>query len=87
MTSERFDEDQVGQRLAQVLETEAKTIEVGDAWDAIASRLLDSDLPSARLSPVSPTRRRRRVLGVVAAGIGVAAAIVLAVILGWRPQF
>ena len=85
MTAERFDDDQVGQRLAQVLETEANTIEVGDAWDAIASRLLDSDWSGARLSPVSATRRRRRVLGGVAAGIGVAAAIVLAVVLGWRP--
>ena len=43
MTTERFDDDQVGQRLAQALETEANAIEVGDAWDAIGSRLLDSD--------------------------------------------
>ena len=85
MTAERFDDDQVGQLLAQVLETEANAIEVGDAWDAIASRLLDSDWSGARLGPVSATRWRRRVLGGVAAGIGVAAAIVVAVVLGWRP--
>ncbi|HYI59220.1 MAG TPA: hypothetical protein VEX66_13700 [Microlunatus sp.] len=85
MTADRLDDDQVGQRLAQVLEAEANTIEVGDAWDAIASRLVVSEWPSARLGPVSATRRRRRVLGAVAAGLGVAAAIVLAVVLGWRP--
>jgi hypothetical protein len=85
MTADRLDDDQVGQRLAQVLEAEANTIEVGDAWDAIASRLLVSDVPSARLSPVSATRRRRRVLGGLATGLAVAAAIVLAVVLGWRP--
>ena len=85
MTAERLDDDEVGQRLAQVLETEAATIEVGDAWDGIASRLLVSDWPSARLSPVSATRRRRRVLGGLAAGLAVAAAIVMVVVLGWRP--
>jgi len=85
MTAKRFDDDQVGQRLAEVLEAEANTTEVDDAWDAIASRLLYSDRSSARLSPASATRRRRRVLGRVAAGIGVAAAIVVAVVLGWRP--
>ena len=57
MTAERLDDDQVGQRLAQVLETEANAIEVGDAWDAIASRLLVPDWPGARLGPVSATRR------------------------------
>ena len=85
MTAEPLDDDQVGQRLAQILETEANTVEVGDAWDAIASRLLVPDGPGARLSPVSATRRRRRVLGGLAAGIAVAAAIVMAVVLGWRP--
>jgi hypothetical protein len=85
MTAERLDDDQVGQRLAQVLETEANTVQVGDAWDAIQSRLVVSDWPGARLGPVSATRRHRRLLGGVAAGIGVAAAIVLAVVLGWRP--
>jgi hypothetical protein len=84
MTAERLDDDQVGQRLAQILETEANAIEVGDAWDAIASRLLDSDWSGVRLGSASATRWRRRVLGGVAAGIGVAAAIVVAVVLGWR---
>ncbi|HEY5783932.1 MAG TPA: hypothetical protein VIT65_04065 [Microlunatus sp.] len=83
---ERFDDDQVGQRLAQVLDTEANRIEVGDAWDAIERRLLlGSDWPRARLSPVSATRRRRRLAGGLAVGLGVAAAIVVAVVLGWRP--
>ena len=68
MTAERLDDDQVGQRLAQVLETEANAIEVGDAWDAIASRLVEPDWSGARLGPVSATRSRRRVLGGVAAG-------------------
>ena len=85
MTAERLDDDRVGRRLAQVLETEANTIEVGDAWDGIASRLLESGWSGAGLSPVSATRRRRRVLGGLAAGLGVAAAIVIAVLLGWRP--
>ena len=84
MTAERLDDDQVGQRLAQVLETEANAVEVGDAWDAIASRLLVADVPGARLGPVSGTRRRR-VLGGLAGGLAVAAAIVMAVVLGWRP--
>jgi len=84
MTAERLDDDQVGLRLAQILETKANAIEVGDAWDAIASRLLDPDWSGARPSPLRATRSRRRVLGGVAAGIGVAAAIV-AVVLGWGP--
>ena len=84
MTAERLDDDQVGQRLAQILETEANAIEVGDAWDAITSRLLYPDWSGPGLGPVSATRSRRRVLGGVAAGIGVAAAIVMAVVLGWR---
>jgi hypothetical protein len=86
MTAELFDDDQVGQRLAQVLETEANAVEVGDGWDAIASRvLLDSDWPRARLSPASATQRRRRLAGGLATGLCVAAAIVVAVVLGWRP--
>ncbi|HEY5980456.1 MAG TPA: hypothetical protein VIT41_12560 [Microlunatus sp.] len=85
MTAEPLDDDQVGQRLTQILETEANTVEVDDAWDAIARRLLVSDRPGARLSPVSATRRRRRMLGGLAAGIAVAAAIAMAVVLGWRP--
>jgi len=83
MTTERLDDDQVGRRLAQVLDTEANTIDVRDAWDTIATRLLDPDGPSARAVPINTTRRRRRVLGGVAAGIGVAA-MVVAVVLGWR---
>ncbi len=58
MTAERLDDDQVGQRLAEVLETEANAVEVGDAWDAIAGRLLDPDWSGARLGPVSATRSR-----------------------------
>jgi hypothetical protein len=85
MTAERLDDDQVAQRLAEVLETEANAIEVGDAWDSIASRLLYPDWSGAHPAPVSTTRSRRRMLAVVAAGIGVAAAIAVAVILGWRP--
>jgi hypothetical protein len=85
VTAERFDDDQVGQRLAQVLETEANAVEVGNAWDAIASRLVYSDTSGDRLDSVNTIRWRRRVLGGVAAGIGVAAAIVVAVVLGWRP--
>jgi len=85
VTAERFDDDQVGQRLAQVLETEANAIEVGNAWDAIASRFVYSDTSGDRLDSVNTIRWRRRVLGGVAAGIGVAAAIVVAVVLGWRP--
>ncbi len=46
---------------------------------------VESDWSGARLRPVSATRSRRRVLGGVAAGIGVAAVIVVAVVLGWRP--
>ncbi len=84
MTVEGFDDDQVGQRLAEILATEANTVDVGDAWDSIASRLLVSDWRGARLSPASVTRRRRRVLGGLTAGIA-AAAIVMAVVLGWRP--
>ncbi|HEY5846512.1 MAG TPA: hypothetical protein VIT42_06955, partial [Microlunatus sp.] len=85
MTVEPLDDDQVGQRLAQILETEVNTVEVGDAWDAIASRLLVPVGPGARPNPVSATRRRRRMLGGLAAGTAVAAAIVMAVVLGWRP--
>lgn len=87
MTDERLDDDQVGQRLAHVLETEADATEVGDAWDVITHRLLHSDGSSPGPGPVGATRSSRRVLGGVAAGLGVAAAIVMAVVLGWRPAF
>lgn len=85
MTAGRLDDDQVGQRLARVLETEADTIEVADAWAAIATRVLLPDRSSERPAPASALSPRRRMLVAVAAGLGVAAAIVLAVVLGWRP--
>lgn len=58
--TERFDDDAVGQRLARILEADANTFEVDDAWDAIASRLVDSEWSGAPLLSVSATRRRRR---------------------------
>lgn len=86
MTAEHVDDDEVRRRLVEVLETQASTIPVGDAWGAIASRLLvepdrsedGQDSPSARGRP-------RRVLRVAAAGVGLAAAVLLVVVLGWRP--
>jgi hypothetical protein len=84
MTPERLDDDQLGQRLAQVLDAEVNTIEVRDAWVTIVSRVRDLDRSRARLGRVSATRRRRGRQGGVAAGIGVAAAILLAVVLGAR---
>lgn len=83
MTAERLDDDQVGQRLTQVLDAEANTIDVRDDWDVIASRLIELDRSSPLPSPVA-NRRRRPMLGEVAMVIG-AAALVLAVVLGWRP--
>lgn len=88
MTVDHLDDDQVGERLAQILQNEANTVQVGDAWALVASRLLVPDGPGAGLSPVGSTRRHRRVLGEVAVGVGVvgvAAAMVVAVVLGWRP--
>jgi hypothetical protein len=84
MTVEDFDDDQAGQRLAQILEAEAGTIHVGSAWDGIASRLLIFDEAGARTRPVSHARRRR-VMGGLAVAVAVATAILMAVVLGWRP--
>lgn len=69
----------------RALEREANSIEVRDAWDAIASRLLESSGPSLRLSPVGEGARRRRVRAVAGICVGVAAALLLAIVLGWRP--
>ncbi|MET1008066.1 MAG: hypothetical protein ABWX96_21125 [Propionibacteriaceae bacterium] len=85
MTAERRDDDSVGQRLAQALDTEAGTIRVADAWEGIASRLVDLDLSSARPRQAQARRRHRRLLGGLALGIGVAA-MVVAVVLGWGPS-
>lgn len=85
MTARRVDADQVGQLLARALDAAAMSIEVPDAWDAIAGRVLVPEGPVARPGPVSRTRRRRRVLGGAIAAVAVAAAFTVAVVLGWHP--
>lgn len=85
MTTELFDDEQTARRLTQALEHEAARIEVPPAWDAIAGRLVDSEWSGGGLTAISGRRWRRRVLGAVSVCATVAAAILLAVVLGWRP--
>lgn len=85
MTAEPADDDPVERLLAQALDAAAGSIDVPDAWDAIARRLLMADGLGAPPGPVSGTRSRRLVSGVVVA-LGVAAVLVVAVVLGWRPS-
>ena len=63
MTAEPTEENEAAEWLAQILEAEADVIEVSDAWDAIANRLVDSEWTIAPLGPISVTRRRRPALG------------------------
>ena len=88
MTGERgLSEEQLAGRLTQALEREAESIQVDDGWGSIASRFVSSSSgPVPRLSRSSARRNRRRAIGVVGICVGVAAALVLAVVLGWRPS-
>ena len=85
MTTQLFDDEQTARWLTEALEQEAATIVVPPAWETIASRLVDSDWDGRRLTSVSAGGRRRRILGAVGVCATVAAAVLLAVVLGWRP--
>ena len=86
MTGERgLSEERLAERLTEALEKEANAIQVRDGWEAIASRLVSSSTPAPRLSPISGGGRRRRAVGAAGIFVGVAAALLLAVVLGWRP--
>ena len=78
-------EERLAERLTETLEQEANTIQVRDGWESIASRLVSSSAPAPRLSSISGGRRRRRAIGGAGIFVGVAAALLLAVVLGWRP--
>jgi hypothetical protein len=87
MTGARgLSEERLAERLTQALEREANTIQVHDGWEAIANRLVSSSGPAPRLSRTSARRNRRRAIGAAGICVGVAAALVLAVVLGWRPS-
>ena len=88
MTGERgLSEERLAGRLTQALEREAESILVDDGWGSIASRFVSSSSgPIPRLSRSSARRNRRRAIGLGGICVGVAAALVLAVVLGWRPS-
>jgi hypothetical protein len=86
MTGERgLSEERLAERLTEALEQEANAIQVRDGWESIASRLVSSSAPAPRLSSISGRRRRRRAIGAAGIFVGLAAALLLAVVLGWRP--
>ena len=86
MTAGRgLSEERLAERLTEALEQQANTIQVRDGWESIASRLVSSSGPAPRLTPISGGRRRRRAIGAAGIFVGVAAALLLAVVLGWRP--
>lgn len=84
--SRGFSEERLAQRLTETLEREAESIQVDNGWEAIASRLVSSSSGRApRLSRTTGRRSRRRAIGVSAICVAVAAALLLVVVLGWRP--
>jgi hypothetical protein len=87
MTGKRgLSEERLAERLTRTLEREAESIQVDDAWGVIASRLVwSSSGPAPRLSRTSGRRNRRRAIGAVGVCVGMAAALLLAVVFGWRP--
>ena len=86
MTGERGpNEEELAERLTEALEQEANAIQVRDGWESIASRLVSSSALTPRLSSISGGRRRRRAIGAAGIFVGVAAALLLAIVLGWRP--
>ena len=86
MTEERgLSDAELAERLTEALERDANAIPVDDAWETIASRLVSSgSVASPR--PVIGGQRRRRALGAIGICLTVAAALLLAVVLGWRPS-
>jgi hypothetical protein len=80
-----YGDDRLAARLIQALEREAASIEVPDAWDAIRPRLVVSPARVRRFGRTSGRRNRRRAIGIGGICLGVAAALLLVVLFGWRP--